>query len=590
MRAIRAPAATADIENIKMGLPMKNRWCQWVVCALMATAAGAPALADEADELRSLRDTTIALVNLLVQQGVLTREKADELIRKAQQAGQQRAAPAGTVAGAVAGAVAGGPQGGGAPAAAGAAAGSPTTPGTPPGTAAQGGTAAPPVVRVPYVPESVKQQIRDEVKQDVLAQAKQERWGEPGALPNWLGRISFSGDIRLRGQADRFPTDNVPNALPQQLQLPEFGAYNINNTSDPRNRLRLRVRFGAEARVSDTVTAGIRLTTGSTGQGGDPSTENENLGNYNTRATVGFDRAYITYRPTSWLYATGGRLGNPFLSPTTLVWGDDLSLQGVVLGIKPTFGTFTPFAVAGAFPIQDIEPTPLNSARSKWLYGYQSGLQWQMTEAAALKLAAALYDYRHLEGIPNPTIVSIQYNSTAAPFRQKGNSVFDINALLNTVQGTQNYLIGLASKFREANVSASFDLSTFGTKHLVLDADWVRNIGFNHDEILARTGLDLQPLTTGHQERLTFGDSSFAYRNAWQAYVGYRRVQSDAVVDAFTDADFHLGGTNATGYYLGGRYAFAPNSILQVRWFSARQIDGLPLAINVLQLDVIATF
>ncbi|HVO47255.1 MAG TPA: putative porin [Steroidobacteraceae bacterium] len=567
---------------------MKNRWCQWIVCALMATAAGTPALADEADELRSLRDTTIALVNLLVQQGVLTREKADELIRKAEQAGQQHAAPAGTVAGAPPGAgaqaAAGAPRAAGATPAAGAAASAAA------GAAAQGGSAAPPVVRVPYVPESVKQQIRDEVKQEVLAQAKEERWGEPGALPQWLGRISFAGDIRLRGQADRFPTDNVPNALPQQLQLPEFGAYNINNTSDPRNRLRLRVRFGAEARVSDSVTAGIRLTTGSTGQGGDPSTENENLGNYNTRATVGFDRAYITYRPTSWLYATGGRLGNPFLSPTTLVWGDDLSLQGVIVGVTPTFGSFRPFAVAGAFPIQDIEPTPLNSARSKWLYGYQSGLQWQMTEAASLKVAGALYDYRHLEGIPNPTLVSIQYNSTAAPFRQKGNSVFDIDALLNTVQGTQNYLIGLASKFREANASVSFDLTTFGTKHLVLDADWVRNIGFNHGEILARTGLDLRPLTTGTQERLTFGDTSFARRHAWQAYIGYRRVQSDAVVDAFTDADFHLGGTNATGYYLGGRYAFEPNSILQVRWFSAKQIDGLPLAIDVLQLDVIATF
>jgi len=27
-----------------------------------------------------------------------------------------------------------------------------------------------------------------------------------------------------------------------------------------------------------------------------------------------------------------------------------------------------------------------------------------------------------------------------------------------------------------------------------------------------------------------------------------------------------------------------------VRWFSAKQIDGLPLAIDVLQLDLIASF
>lgn len=569
---------------------MTKRRIQGLLCLLLAAASVAPAMADDLDEVRKLRDTTIALVNALVDQGVLSREKADELIRKAEEAGKK---PAGAPAvAAVPGP--GGPPGAGAP-------GSPAVAGTPgaPGAAAPPAAGAtvpgkpgePPVIRVPYVPEAVKQQIRDEVKADVLAQAKQERWGEPGALPEWVDRFTFSGDIRLRGQGDRFPTDNQPNALPQLFQLPDFGAYNINNTEDARNRLRLRVRFGTDVHIADGVDAGFRLTTGSVGSGGDPSTENENLGNYNTRATVGFDRAFISYRPLSWLYFTGGRLGNPFFSPTTLVWGDDLSLQGVVLGVKPQVGPVRVFATAGAFPIQDIEPNPFNSARSKWLYGYQTSAIWQATSNFNATLGAAFYDYRHLQGIPNPDPFSTQYNSTAAPFRQKGNSVFDINALANTQAGTQNYLIGLASRFREANASLSLDLTAFATKHVVFNADWVRNYGFNREEILNRTnGLDLVPRTVGTQERLTFGDVAYDRRNAWQVYVGYRHVQRDAVVDAFTDADFHLGGTNATGYFLGGRYAFMPNSTLGVRWFSAKQIDGLPLAIDVLQLDLIASF
>ena len=576
---------------------MTKRRIQWLVSLLLCSAAAAaPAGADELDEVRSLRDTTIALVNMLVEQGVLTRAKADELIRKAQEAGKKP--PAGAVAGAGGtpstpagaapgvGAVAGAPAGPGSAPGAGAVAGAPKPPAPPlaPPPPLEPGT-----VRVPYVPESVKQQIREEVKQDVLAQAKQERWGEPDALPRWLDRISFNGDIRVRGQADRFPTDNIPNALPQQLQIPEFGGYTINNTSDARNRLRLRVRFGMDAKVNDSVTAAVRLTTGTSGTGGDPSTENENLGNYNARGTVGFDRAYISYRPVHWAYLTAGRLGNPFLSPTTMVWGDDLSLQGVVIGANPTFGLFQPFVTAGVFPIQDLEPNLLSSARSKWLYGYQAGLKFQATDTISMKLAAALYDYRHLEATPNP-LVSTQYSSTAAPFRQKGNSVFDINALANTAAGTQNYLIGLASKFREANISYTLDINAFFNKHLLLDADWVRNIGFDHDEILARTGLDLEGRTTGAQARISFGDVTFERQNSWQAYVGYRRVQRDAVVDAFTDSDFRLGGTDATGYYMGGRYAFASNTTFGVRWYSAKQIDGLPLSINVLQLDLIAAF
>lgn len=554
---------------------MTKRRIQGLVCLLLAAASVTPAMADDLDEVRKLRDTTIALVNALVDQGVLSRAKADELIRKAEETGNK---PSGAPA------VAGAPGPGGAAVA-----------GTPGSPAAAGGTipgkpGEPPIIRVPYVPEAVKQQIRDEVKADVLAQAKNERWGEPGALPGWVDRFTFSGDIRLRGQADRFPTDNQPNALPQLFQLPDFGAYPINNTEDPRNRLRLRVRFGTDVHIADSVDAGFRLTTGSVGSGGDPSTENENLGNYNTRANVGFDRAFISYRPLSWLYFTGGRLGNPFFSPTTLVWGDDLSLQGVVLGVKPQIGPVRVFATAGAFPIQDIEPNPFNSARSKWLYGYQTSAIWQITSNFNATLAGAWYDYRHLEGISNPTQFSTQYSNTAAPFRQKGNSVFDIDAQANTVAGTQNYLIGLASRFREANASLSLDLTAYSTKHVVFGADWVRNYGFDRQEILERTGLNLDGRTVGTQERLSFGDVAYDKRNAWQVYVGYRHVERDAVVDAFTDADFHLGGTNATGYFLGGRYAFMPNSTLGVRWFSAKQIDGLPLAIDVLQLDLIASF
>src|SRR5260370_899546 len=82
------------------------------------------------------------------------------------------------------------------------------------------------------------------------------------------------------------------NSSPGVPEQPSKGAYKSNNPAEARNRLRLRVRFGAEAKLGETVTAGLRLTTGSVGNGSDPSTENQNLGNYNTRSTVGFDRAY----------------------------------------------------------------------------------------------------------------------------------------------------------------------------------------------------------------------------------------------------------------------------------------------------------
>ena len=43
----------------------------------------------------------------------------------------------------------------------------------------------------------------------------------------------------------------------------------------------------------------------------------------------------------------------------------------------------------------------------------------------------------------------------------------------------------------------------------------------------------------------------------WQAAVGYRYVESDAVVDGFTDSDFGGGGTNVQGFTIGGNVALS---------------------------------
>jgi hypothetical protein len=564
---------------------MTTRW-RYALLGLLLSAAAAPSFGDELDELRKLRDSTISLVNALVDQGVLTRAKADEIIAQAN-AG---------AAGAPAKGAAGGTPAAGAPAK------SPLNASAPPVVAAPAQPpVAPGVVRVPYVPETVKEEIRDEVKADVLAQAKTERWGEPGAFPDWLRHFTWYGDVRVRGEADRFPTDNTPNASVDVLQA--YGV-NINNSTEADNRLRVRARFGFDATVGDTVTVGMRLATGGVGAGSNPGSENQTLGNYETRSTLGFDRAYLAYHPESWLTLSGGRVGNPFFRPTTLIWANDVSLEGLVANVNPQLGPhWGLFTTVGAFPILQNDPTPTSSAKSKWLYAYQTGFDWRIAREATWRLAAALYDYRHIEGIPNPSIVSTAYSATAAPFRQTGNTVFDINGLLDTYQGSDaNLLYGLASKFHEANLSTSVDLGFVGPTHVIIDADWVRNFGFDESEIEQRTGFAVARQVKGWQTRVTVGYPSMAQKWSWQAWLGYRYAQRDSTVDAFTDQDFHLGGTDAKGYFVGASFAFEKNSAINFRWFSAKQIDGvelagedsvlsgLPLAIDVLQVDITASF
>ena len=79
-------------------------------------------------------------------------------------------------------------------------------------------------------------------------------------------------------------------------------------------------------------------------------------------------------------------------------------------------------------------------------------------------------------------------------------------------------------------------------------------------------------------------------RGDWQLSVEYRYLQKDAVLDAFTDSDFALGGTNNQGYVLGAQYATSRNTWLSARYMASTEISGLPYAVNVLQLYLNAKF
>src|ERR1700678_1934846 len=76
---------------------MRTRW-RFALLGLVLSAAASPSFADDLDELRKLRDTTISLVNALVEQGVLTRAKADAIIAQAEQAGAKTPANGAPVA------------------------------------------------------------------------------------------------------------------------------------------------------------------------------------------------------------------------------------------------------------------------------------------------------------------------------------------------------------------------------------------------------------------------------------------------------------------------------------------------------------
>lgn len=508
-----------------------------VAAACSGSAVAAPD--DERARVELLHETTLNLIQLLVEQGVLKQEAADAMLKKAQQQAAEKTAQA----------------------------------------SAAEAEASKGVVRVTYVPEHVKREIREQVRQDVVAQAKLERWGDVNAVPEWLDRLKWEGDFRLRYQGDLFADRNAPEVFSQTI------GQSISNTTEDQSRGRIRLRLGLNANVTSGVDVGVRITTGNTT---DPVSTNQTLGTTANKYSLVLDRAFIKISPLDGVSLSGGRIPNPFFG-TDLVWDDDLNFEGVAIKLDPWAAearAFKPFAAAGVFPLQAIEQSTSVQARDKWLYGAQIGLEWVPSSRARFRMGAGYYDYLNLSGIPNPVLHDTQFNQTAPQARQKGNSLFNID---NDGNPNTN-LWALAPDYRIANVTLVADFADFFPVHVIGSFDWARNLGFDQGEILARTGQNIDPQVNGYQAKLTVGYPAITDRHEWQAFVGYRYLERDAVLDAFTDSDFHLGGTNHKGFMIGGSYGLYKNTWLSARWMSSDEISGLPLSVDVFQLDLNAKF
>ena len=213
------------------------------------------------------------------------------------------------------------------------------------------------------------------------------------------------------------------------------------------------------------------------------------------------------------------------------------------------------------------------------------GAKLRWGEGQHLRLAAAFYDFINVTGRLNAP-GSTLYNYTAPAFMRWGNTVFDI---ANSGSPSDN-LFAYASKFREGDVNATYtwDLGRYTLGRPSMRCETSASMHRRSRPTPATTST---PRTKGYQTQISFGYPTVLTAGAWRALVGYRYLQRDAVIDEYTDSDFHyFGGTNAQGYYVIVDYGVASHVWLRLRYLSANQIDGPEFANDVLQFDVNAGF
>lgn len=501
----------------------------------------------------------------------------------------------------------------------------------PPATAAST-QAQPGDVRVPYIPQTVRDEIREEVKAEVMAQARDERWAAPDAVPEWTQRIRLEGDVRVRNES-RLYSDSNSNIQVNWAAINAGNGYDVNrNTNlpyppllntrqDRNNSWRIRARLGLTADLGEHVQGGVRLATGNDDG---PVSTTQTLGGGLAKKDAWIDQAWIAWTPIDALRVVGGRFENPYWS-TEALFSNDLNFDGVSVQYQDRFASddLTVFATLGLTPLEysgDSFPstsTEKMKSRDKWLNGLQVGAEWAFNEDHRLRGALAYYDFRRITGqLSEPcalyagdTFCSTDW--TRPQFMQKGNTLMLLRNIaldpVNPANTPQPQYVGLASEFELVDVNLRYTVPAFNGYGLQLDGNWIRNLAYDPGEMWARanggivtnltlpaSGIagprDIDSGDTAWQLQATFGTLALKQPGNWNAWLGYRRVEADAVPDGYNDSDFHLGGTNAKGYYLGASWLFDKRAWLTGSWFSAKEVSGPPLAIDVFQLEVNAKF
>jgi len=218
-----------------------------------------------------------------------------------------------------------------------------------------------------------------------------------------------------------------------------------------------------------------------------------------------------------------------------------------------------------------------------------------------LKFGLAVYDYKGIEGQQEDLASSFLEREYASRyeypsgFRQRGNTLFNVRTPGDTAAATY----GLATDFRELNVTAALDLVNLLPQPVRITGDYVKNLKFSRSQIEQRTGVALTDgKDYGFLAKVQLGAMQMIKRGDWNASLAYRYLGSDAALDAFTNSDFGLGGTNSKGFILGLNYGIFNNTWLSARWLSSNPIHsyspGSPtstkLSVDMVQLELNTRF
>ena len=312
------------------------------------------------------------------------------------------------------------------------------------------------------------------------------------------------------------------------LRLRQEKSFELDGARD-RNRSRMRLRFGANYRISDELLVGARVVTG---DADDPNSIHATIGNAFDELEMSFDRVFATWRPVELegSFLTAGKFNHPFQRNPVfgeLVWDADVQPEGVLFG--QDFGAAGPldslrFIVGGYALVEQ------SRGDDSWLGVAELSGSRAIDPRANLRASLAYYQY----GDPTPAGSSRLLDDNA------GNGTLDLDG-----DGDPD---AFAADFGiiDAMLALTYERANWP---LTLTAERIQNLrsgvgedrGWAAGAALGRAG--------------TPGD--------WRLYYQWQVIEREAVFSAFAQDDFLLG-TNHESHVVGAQTRLSEDVMLQL--------------------------
>lgn len=356
---------------------------------------------------------------------------------------------------------------------------------------------------------------------------------EEGSSESWTDKIKLMGDLRLRQEMIHYKKD----------------------FTEDRHRTRMRVRLGVQVNLEDNLTGVIRVATANASE--NVTSTNETFTGTGSRKGIGFDLAYIEYRPFSELKVWGGKSPNPFFTPgkNDMIFDSDWTPEGGALKANFEMGDFFFGGNAGLIWLEERKGSATVAEPDAILYGVQLLGGYKTSEGSAT-LSLSHYAFTNLE---DRTVL-------VDPTKPFGNSATCDDLATDCKYNFQYtpYTLGLEL---ESSALIGIPVTLYG--------EWAQNPDPDKANNAFIAGLRLNKAKEA---------------GSWQLDYNFRRLEKDSLVGAITDSDNIGGGTNGQAHKISGTYQIASSTATTLTYYlSEKNLDDKK-DYQRAQLDVVFTF